>query len=286
MATQTVCNSFAEFRNRIEPDNALHPDIVGAAQSLMTAAGDCYAPSGMLMAIAEAGYLATNPNIQLANAPIPAIPAEATAAVILRGIINSSIEPSAARSGVYQMLCPRSIVEPQSCSYAEISFTHLLAFLGNSSQTSRVVKSDIFIDEQAEPVFLRKYKGEFSAMALYPFIMSGIEFPAGSLVRLETYDELRNPQLQDGDYEFIPKPKEITRILPIRTIGGLSFKRLLAYALPPDERANEFRFDISQPKVDANEELLLNRGMDDVRDIVRRAARAVLAKGCTLPSAS
>lgn len=192
-------------------------------------------PTGMLAAIAEAGrVLRKEPGRQLADRTValPRRPRD-TAQSVLGRIINTSIEPDVETRSAFLSTGAKGM---DTCNLTE----RLLEVTVDLLRNPRVRDSQPdmpgcqVICRNGQPLFLREGLGERISLALADFSINGTNFPAGSLARIDLYDE---PMVEIGGQLKPAMPTTEFEIVPTDRIGRIAFIRLSAFALPIGERS-------------------------------------------------
>lgn len=182
----------------------------------------------MVVITNAAGKLQEEPDIQLADRPIAEIgwPTD-TASQLIRTMINTSLIPEEQR--------PKSQVSFRSmqptldfCRLAERGFVRALKTVQALGRFGTMPKGKegvrLLVDADNEPRFLQK-SGIRSLLALVPFEVDGIRYPAGSIAQAK----------------FSTKHGEIPHnkldVVSIDDIERLAFLRLSLFAFSPEERA-------------------------------------------------
>lgn len=151
--------------------------------------------------------------------------------VVLHGILNASKYRMGNASPGRSFRCANRKSLP-GCSDAEGYFGQVVTAMADTSRLSdregNVAQHgwSLVLDGR-EPIAIKKVAeayGKPSALSLVELTVDGVPYPAGSLLRVDTREDLRHEQL------FIPGD----------TVVSAGFLRLSAFALPPDERPEVF----------------------------------------------
>lgn len=240
-------------------------------EQLATAQYASYDDPDLLFAICAAGIcLREQPESSLADKSItpPEKWANDTPATVLCGLINATVDPESPPAGVRNFALTPERVE--TCAYADVAFSRVLARL--AFYDGREMRPCIIHTEDDEPLILQKsgHYGQLSGLTLRETWINSIEYPAGSIVRME----------YDGMERELSVNSPLSRRLHLRSaeaITGMSFQRLSAYAVPPRERRVLFAansFGVSFEHMPAVRDLLAATPISEVCAIAKEAMGA------------
>lgn len=241
---------------RMKEECGLNPEIFDEATRL----GACYYPDIWYRAVAIAGNLLRKnfPGTYLA---IQTLPEDIYGQepnfpqTVLRNIINSSLggesdtQPSASFPGKYMPAV-------EACANAEGYFGFALQIMDIVTKLStthpwRRSSGWAILTSCEQPAGFIKGGRIPSFMSVEPIAVDGITFPAGSLFGAEL--------------EKVQPPKAGERLcVTANQVKTLRFRRLTAFALPPNNRRDIFR------EVDFNDPTE-NWSMTQIRDAVKKA---------------
>jgi hypothetical protein len=97
----------------------------------------------------------------------------------------------------------------------------------------------IVVDDDLEPIAIKKHYGEPSALSLVPLTIDGCEFPAGSLMRMRLHEYTRT------NTEGLLS--RAWAVMPRHNIASMKFLRLSAFAHNPKDRGIFREMDHSDP---------------------------------------
>lgn len=235
-----------------------------------------YEPTALITAVSQAArMLRRSPGKPLANLQIADLSpfAHDAPATYLANIINSSLQPTTTAGASYTSSSRKHTIA--ACYKAEGFFgwtiEDLKAF-GSEAYPPRY-GCDIVNDASGRPVFLRKSAGEApSSLSLRPFSVNGVVYPAGSIAKVEIDQDHQQRDLQDYYDEPVDPyvPAKSLRTIPGSDITWVGFKRLSAFALPPEERSifrQSLEFDRDYGGYDTVGGLLI----EDIAEIATKA---------------
>jgi hypothetical protein len=215
----------------------LHPEIISAVQGRSNFdMPSYYAPDeGFNRVIAAACLLrkGQHQNVKpLASKPLPERENEQTIDNIFRSIVNQSLDKTPHEQGIPSRLRRRS---ESTCSAGEVHFGTLI---NNMSQGlyPHTAGGRLVID-QGQPLFLQKNIGEQTFLSLKDATISGITYPAGSLIGVHLS---RDKQEDTGRFERQHIPTGQIEIVDAQEIEGANFLRPSLLALRPEERSEHF----------------------------------------------
>jgi hypothetical protein len=232
-----------------------------------------YTPTPVLAAISHAGHaLRKNPGLALVSKPIrpirPLVQDLGTSTLL--DVVNHSLEPIEPDETVFS-LETSDVMDIDACPEAESSFTKAIAGLKKPHKVDFLQGSQILLDEQERPLFIRKSHGIVSALSLQPYIVNGVRFPAGSITRVDTISDFI--EVDGVRYPSTAGFVDNINVVPHDQIQGVAFKRLSAFAFPPGERSifRQSLIEAANPKerrmikwlsLDAINELAINRAQE------------------------
>jgi hypothetical protein len=188
----------------------------------------------MLAMLTHAGkLLRRDPLLELATQPLRPTRQmrQDVAAKALIDVINTSVERVEPDDTTFSVQFD-SARDIDACPYAEIGFANTTIGLKSPRRMSLFDGSQIILNDQDEPIFIRKAEGVPSALSLQEFIVNGVLYPAGSITRLELDTDHRE------DDEVYPIPVAgMVEFIPAEAVTKVAFKRLSAYAFPVSERS-------------------------------------------------
>lgn len=131
----------------------------------------------------------------------------------VRRIINSPHRPLPAKIIRFSCTFGASFV---CCERAEEGFELVLNALTDQDAPNHGY--ELFTDDEGAPIFVRKaYNGVASALSFEQFAVRNVIFPPGSIVRIDTFDDIERG--------FVAAPYEQRITHSVRDIAGISFMR-------------------------------------------------------------
>ncbi len=184
--------------------------------------------------------------------------------VILRSLINASIQPPEIQPGILSSEAS-TFTDSRRCIEAEDVFALTLNELSSFNHGDSVNQGgEIFIDESGQAAILRKASGFSSAILLKKVFIGGIPMPIGSLLHLEAGDVLSGYNVLPRDRYRVRAASEITKIAIVR---------LSAFASDPAQR--EIGADSLKAVGEEANQLITNLKVEDMQPLVQRVLEMV-----------
>lgn len=190
----------------------------------------CVTPNNKFNAVTAAMQLLRfQPNRVLIKDPITSEYEAGSLENILTGILNDTIDRKLGNDFVQFSESPRPLYNFKALDYchdAERNFMHSAFYQMES-------RNKIYIDEEGDPVFLKKFipRGVESALSFQPINFNGVELPPGTIVDLrECRSELELPDLGRLAISSV-KSDGLKNAYPLR---------LSSFALNPKDRRETF----------------------------------------------
>lgn len=118
-----------------------------------------------------------------------------------------------------------------SCPHAEIYFLEAIEELDKTEVGSMPNLTQQIIHQNGKALIFRKKIDIPTGLALEPMVINGVIYPPGSILAVKS--QKSGPAREKTGF----------KTLPLSEIERLTFLRLSAFALRPDERSKSFRYD-------------------------------------------
>jgi len=261
---KVLSHQFAKQGVEIEPEI----DKVLNAPALDN--GGLWLPTNILEAIAVASELVQSKR-ELANGTIRKTPriVRDTPANTLVDILNDSVERWD-RADQITIDDRATANDYDSCPHAEIYFLEALEELEQTEPGERPNLTQQIIHQDGKALIFRKKTDISSGLALEPIKINGISYPPGSILAVKS------------QIRYSPTKERRFRVIPFSEVEKLTFVRLSAFALRPDERRKSFTFDTEYFNDDPyGWELFARTTINDVGRIVNQALVRLDVPGTT-----
>lgn len=253
---RSVAELFSKQGIRIHPQ--IGEILTTPTQSQFMDYRGTWTPSNILEAIKVASSLAGRSKVKLAKGIAEKTPrvANDTPANTLIDIMNATVTREISPMGVH--INTTKGCDNAACPAAEGRFLDTTIDLDLVSAGEAPYSSAQIFYEDERPIIVHKSRGEGTGLTLEEISINNIPYPPGSILALEP----SRPKF------FSKYDKAITVARPITDINAMSFIRLSAFALRPEERTPSFRLDGISEKY---YEEFTTTTIEDIGGVVSRA---------------